>query len=728
MTRLSRAAREFVPVAGCDGGAYPDDCYRRDAEVQAVRDGPCRARRLLIVADACSTFQRVRVRAALAIILLLLPRLGGSEEAAREVRVPLTVDYALLTRLTMAELRGPEREDAALWRSEDGCSVFEIAGVRVGPGDDRLEIRADGKGRAGLGLLSWCLFPVKRDAELRILATPVLGDDWQLRLTDVQATIVDKEGRSTFLMRRITGVMGESIEDAVARVVVDLTPPAADIRDVIRSSLAPAQAERATAALESLRPLGATVTPRGVRAEVGMRVPPAPPAPVGPEPALSDEERRRWEEALADWDEFLTFAVKELGLADPDRETVDALFRIFIDGRHAVLDVLAAGPRPGEDPVRPLFLSTWSRLRRIVIRVARRAPPDRRDPLLYMRFVAAGDALAALEQIGPNVGIEISADGLRRLARTLDPDTLFDPRARSEAPDPALRRLFGFHEPPSTPQPPAAPGATPPSTTPAPLVPDAASSTTPPPAAPEKQPVPPPDTVAPPPATPDAAPPHTWWRWWSIGGVAQAAERPVVPATAELDTIGRRLDHLVPEPAEMEDYRRLVSRLLDLVAALEQESEGVPAATRPLFRQLVRTTAWQESCWHQFERRGGTVVPLISRTGDVGIMQVNRRVWRGVFDAVKLERDVVYNADAGTQILAQYLLRYGMKEGRVRGGHVARATYSAYNGGPGAYTRYRTGRRATAYTRRVDAAFWTKLQVTAAGGELAHVPCPPQVR
>jgi hypothetical protein len=84
---------------------------------------------------------------------------------------------------------------------------------------------------------------------------------------------------------------------------------------------------------------------------------------------------------------------------------------------------------------------------------------------------------------------------------------------------------------------------------------------------------------------------------------------------------------------------------------------------------------------------------------------------------------VVYNAGAGTQLLAQLLARYGRREIGVRGGDPARATYAAYNGGPNAYRRYRTGQRATRYTRKVDAAFWKKFQITAGGGELEHVPC-----
>jgi hypothetical protein len=644
----------------------------------------------------------VRTRLVASLAFLVLPSLVGSSGEPREVRFPLTVDYELLTQLAAHELRGPGDEATILWRSDDGCSVFEIAAIRVGPADGQLEIQADGRGKAGLGVLSWCLFPVQRDADLRILARPALGTDWQLRLTDVQATVLDREGRSTFLMRRFSGVMGEPIEDAVARVRVDLTPPADDMRAVIRSSLGGPHAARALAALESLRPVGTAAAPDGVKAEIAMDVPPAPPETIGPEPPLSPEEQERWEQALGDWDAFLTFAVKELGLTDRDPEIVDRLFRLFVDGRHALLEVLTAGPAPGgDDPVGPLFLRSWTDLRRIVKDVARRRAAGRSEALLYLRFLAAGDALAALERVGPDVGIELSADGLRRLARTLDPDTGFDPRARGEAPDPQLRELFGFHEPPATPL----PADPPPRGTPEPAAPEADA--------------PPPNPAAPPgPGTP-----HTWWA--PFVGVAHAAE---TDPAAELREIGLRLDRWVPEPQEMPEYRTRVSRLLDIVAATERKDARVPGTFTVLFRRLVRTTAWQESCWHQFQRRGGAVIPLASRTGDVGIMQVNRRVWRGVFDARLLERDAVYNADAGTQILAQYLVRYGQREARVTGGDVGRATYAAYNGGPGAYTRYRTGRRATPYTRRVDAAFAKKLRVTVAGRELDHVPCPPRVQ
>jgi soluble lytic murein transglycosylase-like protein len=179
----------------------------------------------------------------------------------------------------------------------------------------------------------------------------------------------------------------------------------------------------------------------------------------------------------------------------------------------------------------------------------------------------------------------------------------------------------------------------------------------------------------------------------------------------------------VPKPADVDRYRDLVSRLLDATAAGERKRTGVPESLGELYRPLVRSVAWQESCWLQFVERAGRVTFLESSTDDVGLMQVNRRVWRGVFDLRKLEWDVIYNVDVGTQIVVQMLNRYGRRELKAPGGHPARAAYAAYNGGPSAYRRYRTGQRATRYTRIADGAFWKKFQTTAAGRELAHVPC-----
>src|SRR5437879_2507502 len=239
-----------------------------------------------------------------------------------------------------------------------------------------------------------------------------------------------------------------------------------------------------------------------------------------------------------------------------------------------------------------------------------------------------GDAAAALDAAAPSLGLEISSDGLRRLARVLDPTYLGDPLAYTEAPDPVLRELFHFHEP-------------------------APSESTP----------------APPPADESS---------WLGPRAAWAA-----PPPDELGTLAHRLDRWLPRADELPAYRDAVGRLLALVAGRTAGANAVEARFEHLYGVLVPAVAWQESCWRQFVERDGQVTYLLSKSGDVGIMQVNRRVWRGFFDLAKLEWDITYNAGAGAEILAQLLTRYGSREASGRLENAARATSAAHNGGPG---------------------------------------------
>ena len=150
------------------------------------------------------------------------------------------------------------------------------------------------------------------------------------------------------------------------------------------------------------------------------------------------------------WDGFLSFLVKDLaGGADPEMRT--ELLDLLLTARRDVVAVLARGPEVGIDPVRPLFLGFWERLRGIVRRVAGRGGDDARA-LRYVVFLAAGDALTAIEAAAPAAGLDFSADGLRRLARSLAPSYGGIRWSTRTHPDARLQELFRFRDPDGPPR------------------------------------------------------------------------------------------------------------------------------------------------------------------------------------------------------------------------------------------------------------------------------------
>ena len=105
-------------------------------------------------------------------------------------------------------------------------------------------------------------------------------------------------------------------------------------------------------------------------------------------------------------------------------------------------------------------------------------------------------------------------------------------------------------------------------------------------------------------------------------------------------------------------------------------------------------------------------------------MQVNRKVWRGLYDAGKLEADIAYNAGAGSEILLHYFRDYALKKepGKSKAADsLARATYAAYNGGPRQLARYRES-ATPERLRKIDVSFWEKYKKIKSG-DIKSVAC-----
>ncbi|MBV8031272.1 MAG: lytic transglycosylase domain-containing protein, partial [Betaproteobacteria bacterium] len=138
---------------------------------------------------------------------------------------------------------------------------------------------------------------------------------------------------------------------------------------------------------------------------------------------------------------FLVYAIRHAALESEDGAFRGRLFTLLLDTRYRLVALLGGDPAVGGGPVRELFLEAWGGLRGILSE-AQTSGLLAKSVLRYALFVDAGDALLALEQAAP--GLPLSADGLRRLARTLAPAEASDPLAHGWAVDPELARLFGF--------------------------------------------------------------------------------------------------------------------------------------------------------------------------------------------------------------------------------------------------------------------------------------------
>jgi hypothetical protein len=592
--------------------------------------------------------------------------LAAPASRAAPVTVPVQLDFPFLRDTLVRQLYTEPGTSARVLDDGHDCAVLTLADPQLDARDGRLRVRTLATARLGSFVLEHCTLPIDWSGELEVLLEPQVAEgSSSVRFSVVDSNVRKPDGSRAQIAGPLWNWMKESVHPRLASFHVELEQPIADLRAFLPLVLPDEDPARARRVADSVALAGARVVPQGLVADVRFDAPedrPTPAPPVADAPPLSPEEIDALRERLDRWDAFLTFVLKHAGRDTPGEESRHELLTVLLDAREELVDALEEPP-PGPDPVRTLFLSTWARLAPVLRRLESTTPGG--DSLRYLSFVTAVDALATLDRLGPSTGVDVSAAGLRRLARMLAPSSTEDPLATSDAIDPEMRALFDFGEP-----------------------------------------------IEPPPHEDD-------------GAAREVISWTLVQRTPTAEELAK-LRRWVPASDELDAYLALVHAVLDDAAEKAANKLQLEARHQPIYDWLVLAAAWKESCWRQFVLQAGKPVVIRSTAGAVGVLQVNVRVWRGFYDRASLEKDLPYNARAGAEILAHYLLDYAIpaNEDTVGGSldALARATYSAYNGGPRALRRWRHA-NAPASLRKIDDAFWRDYQAVKENGEPDRSTC-----
>jgi len=624
---------------------------------------------------------------------------------ASQVRIPLTIDYITLREALKRKLYTAPGGRAELWNGVSDCQYLyaenpEFSRAAAG-GAATVQLETANSLGLGVAMGSQCLNAVQWSGIVQALGVPYIAPGLQLKFHFTDLNLYDSAHQKSEVVSQGFDLIKGDLVPRLNDFSYDLNPSVKQLAAMITDSIPADAADRVRAAIASL-----TAEPNiaalddGVRVTLVMTVPDVP-AAANPGAASSPTlaELKAFQETLDQWDAFLAFSIKHLGGAVGDQQFRDQLLQILLDSRYRLVQALnnpsaASGP----DPVRLLFLDEWTQLHDVVRAAARRGMLGA-HALEFMSFISAGDALFALDQAAPALGMRISAADLRRLAHIMAPSATGDPLQFNYREDSDMKKLFSVPEPPRS-----------------------------------RHPI---EEESIPPSAPGAAPaPRPGARL----GVrllnllapteADAAEDAGHLQINRLQDVADRLYRLVANEENVDAYRHDMGLLLNLSAAyrLGQISSGLNALDTDngrVYVSLVLSTAWQESCWRQFVMDGDRIRWLESASGDIGVMQINKHVWRGFYDVDRLKWDVLYNVGAGCEILARMMQFAAISQPKydpvLISSHLARSSYAGYNGGPAACNRWR--RREPPALKQVDTSFLEKYRAVDSGTQIDILSC-----
>ncbi len=618
---------------------------------------------------------RQRTRSAGVTVYLLLVLLLSIAAPARAdtIRIPLSIDLPLLRTMIVDQAYRDPGERATIVSMGQGCNEITLSRPQVGSGGELLLFQTAITVHWGTPIAGTCLAPLFWEGSLVLSQQPTIDRNWQLGFRTVDSTLLDRTGQPAPLAGLLWNLVKEHVHSYLGTITLNLAPPVDNLKQFMLSQSTDSHSERTSHILAGMHPDQPVVTPAALHIDMLVKASPPDRGGAADEPemtaATEAASQTRIIELWQSWDAMLIHLIGQLADKTLSAEDRQILLDVILSVRYE-FDAALSGNQLTDSFVRDQFVRSWQVLRPLF---RRHLDADTSTSLLgYLSFFTAADALTTLDRIGPLLGVEISRAGFYRLAHMLSEQPLDE----SGAVNPTLRRILGLDEPLAIPtdRPPAV---------------EEGSDTS--------------DQPSEPAAKPPSSPTSSLNRWsQTVGNLAalllagpRSARADTLPGITELRSWTAGItpaDQLLPR----------VHRILQQVSADQWRQPVIKELDSSWFTRMILATAWQESCFRQFVVKDDKIVYLISYNNtSVGLMQINEKIWRGIYNTQQLRWNISYNGKAGAEILALYLERYISKRpaqmsladetGRR---YLATWLYALYNGGPSQLEKFPARHRA----------------------------------
>jgi hypothetical protein len=360
----------------------------------------------------CNALERL-MRKSLAITASIL--LLWANSLVAKTSIPIQLNYPLIKNILTKQLFTGQNQSAQLWHDKHGCSFLNIANPKISGQQGQIRLLNDVQAELGTRLSGQCLTVLKWDGLLETLQQPTISADHTvLTLPVTKATAYDHTGHAVNI-NKLQDLITKVAAPKLANVKVDLNQSRSDIEKTLLKFLPKQNAPQVKTIVNSLVFDSINADDKGITLQVAFDAPPAL-ASTKTEAPLTGEELKQWQATWQQWDSFLTKAIKQANMDSQSPQLRKTLTNILAKARTAFQAGLKQHDR-NNDPVRIFFSQTWQQLSPELQTLSQQLPEVK--ALRYATFIAATDVIYELDKIGAPLGLQLSSDGLRHLARLL---------------------------------------------------------------------------------------------------------------------------------------------------------------------------------------------------------------------------------------------------------------------------------------------------------------------
>ncbi len=361
---------------------------------------------------------------------------------AETVQIPLKLNFPHLHTLIEKQLFNQSTQMEML-QDHNGCSSISLSKPQLSEANQFLQIKTRVNARLGVKMINRCVAMISWEGYAQVMTQPLLkpANNRIVSLQVLKSDLFDLENK-----KLSSGPIWEQIKRFISpffdRFQYDLSPSIDNFKRFLPLFMGKQPQARVNRALNSLHLDTIQVTSTGLESHLLFNIDTIPQSNQ-PVHALNEQEQKEWQQKWQSMDALLTETVKQYASATQQEELKLILFDILMNARYHLQDALYQEQTDTNDPVRHWFLETWSKLIPVIQEISAENSAQLTPEI--MSLVTANDALQALDKVGPAIGLDISINGLRRLARLLNNTPNINLLKYDEKLDSKLIQLFQLH-------------------------------------------------------------------------------------------------------------------------------------------------------------------------------------------------------------------------------------------------------------------------------------------
>jgi len=348
-------------------------------------------------------------------ILVATSLLVSTQAEAREIKLPVPMDYQLIQNVLVNELFTGEGQTAQIWQDGKRCSYLDLTNPRIGGANGQVKIDNDVHAKFGAKMGGKCIALIKWNGILETLQKPTLdktGNVLSFPVTNINA--YDRNGQSLNIAQ-LQDLLQKVVAPKLADLKIDLNKSRDDIVKTLLPYVAAEDTEQLYDSVNSLRFNSVNADARGILLNLGFTANLKQSNNQIAE-IFDAGELQQWQTIWQGWQTSLDKAINQVPLEGELAQSRNTLHNVLEKAGIAFEKGLTAEYNRDNDPVRTFINESWDELAPLLRTVSKQLPGA--EGLRYLTLIAATDLMYELESIGSPFGLEISANGLRKIARS----------------------------------------------------------------------------------------------------------------------------------------------------------------------------------------------------------------------------------------------------------------------------------------------------------------------